>query len=49
MIDEEEIKALRNAYAREWRRKNPEKVKATTARFYERLKIKKEEENKNRK
>ena len=45
MIDEEEIRTLRNAYAKEWRRKNPEKVKATNARFYKRLKIKKEQEN----
>ena len=45
MVDEEEIRTLRNAYAKEWRRKNPEKVKATNERFYKRLKIKKEQEN----
>lgn len=45
MVDEEEIRTLRNAYAKEWRRKNPDKVKATNERFYKRLKIKKGEEN----
>jgi len=44
MENEEEIRTLRNAYAKEWRKRNPEKVKATTARFYQRLKIKKEQE-----
>ena len=48
MENEEEIRALRNEYARNWRKRNPEKVKATTARFYKRLKIKKEQENKNK-
>lgn len=47
MVDEEEIRTLRNAYAKEWRRKNPEKVKATNVRFYKRLKIRKEQENSN--
>lgn len=28
-------KAARNAYAKEWRRKNPDKVKATNARYWE--------------
>lgn len=45
--DEEEIRILRNAYAKEWRKKNPEKVKATNARFYKRLKIRKEQELEN--
>ena len=45
MVDEEEIRTLRNAYAKEWRRKNPDKVKATNERFYKKLKIKKEENN----
>ncbi len=44
MENEEEIRALRNAYQREWRKRNPEKVKATNERFYKRLKIKKEQE-----
>lgn len=44
MENEEEIRTLRNAYAKEWRKRNPEKVKATNARFYKRLKIKKEQE-----
>ena len=44
MENEEEIKALRNEYARNWRKRNPEKVKATNERFYKRLKIKKEQE-----
>ena len=29
MENEEEIRILRNAYAKEWRKRNPEKVKAT--------------------
>ena len=45
MVDEEEIRALKNEYARNWRKRNPEKVKAINARFYKRLKIKKEQEN----
>lgn len=48
MENEEEIRALKNAYAKEWRKRNPEKVKATTARFYKRVKIKKEQENNNK-
>lgn len=28
-------KAARNAYAKEWRRKNPDKVKAANARYWE--------------
>lgn len=47
--NEEEIRVLRNAYAKEWRKKNPEKVKATNARFYKRLKIRKEQELNNNK
>lgn len=27
-------KAARNAYAKEWRRKNPDKVKAANARYW---------------
>lgn len=45
MEDDKEIRVLKNAYAKEWRKRNPEKVKATNARFYKRLKIKKEQEN----
>lgn len=45
MVEEEEIRTLRNAYAKEWRKRNPEKVKATNERFYKRLKIKKAQEN----
>ena len=44
MENEEEIRILRNAYAKEWRKRNPEKVKATNEKFYKRLKIKKEQE-----
>ena len=47
--NEEEIRVLRNVYAKEWRKKNPEKVKATNARFYKRLKIRKEQELNNNK
>lgn len=47
MENEEEIRALRNAYAKEWRKRNPDKVKATNERFYKRLKIKKEQKNSN--
>lgn len=42
MENEEEIRALRNEYARNWRKRNPEKVKAINARFYKRLKSKRE-------
>lgn len=49
MDNEEEIRILRNAYAKEWRKKNPEKVKATNARFYKRLKTRKEQELNNNK
>ena len=45
MENEEEIRVLKNAYAKEWRKRNTEKVKATNARFYKKLKIKKEQEN----
>jgi len=45
MGNEEEIRTLRNEYSRNWRKRNPDKVKATNARFYKRLKIKKEQEN----
>lgn len=30
----EEIRATKNAYAREWRRNNPEKVKAIQERYW---------------
>ncbi len=43
--DEEEIRQLRNAYAREWRKKNKDRVKAINERFYKRLKLKNEQEN----
>ncbi len=49
MENEEEIRALKNAYAKEWRKRNPEKVKATNERFYKRLKAKKEQEKENTK
>lgn len=42
--EEEEIRKLRNAYAREWRNKNKDRVKAINARFYKRLKIRNEQE-----
>lgn len=48
MENEEEIRTLKNEYARNWRKRNPEKVKATNERFYKRLKIKKEQENSNK-
>ncbi len=40
--DNEEIRLLRNEYARNWRKQNPDKVKATNERFYKRLKEKKQ-------
>lgn len=43
MKNEAEIRTLRNAYAKEWRKRNPEKVKATNERFYKKLKIRKEQ------
>ena len=46
-MENEEVRILRNAYAKEWRKKHPEKVKATNARFYKKFKIKKEQENNN--
>lgn len=49
MENEEEIRTLRNAYAKEWRKRNPDKVKATNERFYKRLKIKKEQKLNNNK
>lgn len=49
MENEAEIRALKNEYARNWRKRNPDKVKATNARFYKRLKIKKEQESTRRK
>ena len=30
-----DARAARNAYAREWRRNNPDKVKAANARYWE--------------
>ena len=38
--EREELRLLRNEYARNWRKQNPEKVKATNERFYRRLKEK---------
>jgi len=35
-MTDEEIREARNAYAREWRRKNPDKVRATMRRYWER-------------
>lgn len=32
--EKELIKKARNAYQKEWRRKNPDKVQATTARYW---------------
>lgn len=43
-LDENEIKELRNAYAKEWRKNNPEKVKATNAKFYAKKKFEIEQE-----
>lgn len=45
--EKEEIRLLRNEYARNWRRKNPDKVKATNDKFYRKFKekIKKGEHN----
>lgn len=36
--EREELRLLRNLYARNWRRQNPEKVKATNEKFYRKLK-----------
>lgn len=33
-VEVEELKRLRRAYMKEWRRKNPEKVAAAQLRFY---------------
>ena len=38
--EKEEIRLLRNEYARNWRRKNPDKVKATNDKFYRKFKEK---------
>ena len=35
MVDNEELKKLRRAYMKEWRRKNPDKVKASQLRYYQ--------------
>ena len=43
-IDENEIKELRNAYAKEWRKNTPDKVKAINAKFYAKKKFEKEQE-----
>ncbi|MBO4693687.1 MAG: phosphatase [Clostridia bacterium] len=32
----DEAKKMRREYAREWRKKNPDKVRATLARYWER-------------
>ena len=42
-MTEKEIKDARNAYAKEWRKNNPDKVKATNARFYAKMKFEKEQ------
>lgn len=45
MMSKEAIEAARE-YKREWRRKNPEKVKAATERYWEkRARLKKEKQN----
>lgn len=38
--EKEELRLLRNEYARNWRKKHPEKVKATNEKFYRKLKEK---------
>lgn len=43
-MTDDEYKQLRNEYVREWRKKHPEKVKATNERFYKKQKEKKEQE-----
>jgi len=42
----EKARQARNQYMREWRRKNPEKVKANKARYWERRAAKMEAEAK---
>jgi hypothetical protein len=44
MMEDEELKAIRNEYAKEWRKNNPEKVKAANAKFYAKMKFKREQE-----
>ena len=36
-IKDDRAKAARNAYARQWRAKNPDKVKAAQARYWDRI------------
>ena len=43
-MEDEELKAIRNEYAKEWRKNNPEKVKAANAKFYAKMKFKREQE-----
>lgn len=38
--EKEELRLLRNEYARNWRKQHPEKVKATNEKFYRKLKDK---------
>lgn len=45
MDKEEQIRMAKNAYAREWRKKNPDKQKKIYERFYLK-KVKEMEENK---
>lgn len=40
---EEKAKVERAAYAREWRKKNPEKVRQNNKRYWERRALKKEQ------
>ena len=32
-MEDEELKAIRNEYAKEWRKNNPEKVKTANAKY----------------
>ncbi len=40
----EDWKAARRAYYKEWRQKNPDKIKATRERFFSRMADRKKEE-----
>lgn len=37
LTTEEKARIMRNQYAREWRRKNPDKVKATMEKHYAKM------------
>ncbi len=50
MINEQkkkELRQMRNEYARNWRRKNPEKVQAINEKFWERRLAEKQEQERN--